>query len=318
MNHAGQLPGQNLLGLIQLGVLPAVHLVNLLQGQEGEQTDALHHVRVPHVAPVLVEVVRTGLVGVQPHGVARRLAHLIALGVGEQGDGHAVGVLAQLAADELRAAQHVGPLVVAAALHVAADGLEHVVEVVGLHNHIVELQEGQPPFHALLVAVRPEHVVHREAGAHLPQQLHVVQVEQPVGVVHHHRLALAEVNEPLHLPLEALGVVVDVLLGEHLAHVGAAGWVADHGGAAADQGDGGIARRLEPLHQGQGHEVPRRQAVRRTVEADIKFGLAVVDEVFYFFLTGHLGDEPAGRQFIVKRHNSFSFSYFGNRKPPVP
>ena len=293
MNHAGQLPGQNLLGLIQLGVLPAVHLVDLLQGQEGEQTDALHHVRVPHVAPVLVEVVRTGLVGVQPHGVARRLAHLVALGVGEQGDGHAVGVLAQLAADELRAAQHVGPLVVAAALHVAADGLEHVVEVIGLHNHIVELQEGQPPFHALLVAVRPEHVVHRETGAHLPKQLHVIEVQQPVRVVHHHGLALAEVDEPLHLPLEALGVVVDVLLGEHLAHVGAAGWVADHGGAAANQGDGLVARRLEPLHQRQGHEVPRRQAVRRAVKADIKGGLPGIYHLADFVLVGDLGDKPA-------------------------
>ena len=71
-----------------------------------------------------------------------------------------MGVLAQLPADELGAAQHVGPLVVAAELHVAAVVLEQVVEVVGLHDHIVELQEGQALFHALLIALGPEHVVH--------------------------------------------------------------------------------------------------------------------------------------------------------------
>ena len=34
------------------------------------------------------------------------------------------------------------------------------------------------------------------------------------------------------------GVVVDVLPGEHFPHIGAPGGVADHGGAAADEGDG--------------------------------------------------------------------------------
>ena len=176
VDHLGQLVGQNLLGLVQLAALPGVHLVNLLQGQEGEHADALEHVGVAHVAPVLVEIEGAGLVGVQPHGVAGGLAHLLALGIGEQGDGHGVGVLAQLAADKLGAAQHVAPLVVAAKLHVAAEVLEHVVEVVALHNHVVELQEGQALLHALLVALGPEHVVHAEAGAHFPQQLHVVEV----------------------------------------------------------------------------------------------------------------------------------------------
>ena len=63
-----------------------------------------------------------------------------------------------------RAAQHVAPLVVAAELHVASVVLEHIVEVVGLHDHVVELQEGEALLHALLVALRPEHVVHAEAG----------------------------------------------------------------------------------------------------------------------------------------------------------
>ncbi len=71
----------------------------------------------------------------------------------------------------------------------------------------------------------------------------------------------------------------DVLLGQHLAHIGAAGGVADHGGAAADQGDGLVARHLQALHQGQGHKVAGGQAVGRAVKADVEGGLAVVDQV---------------------------------------
>ena len=99
VDHLRQLVGQNLLGFVQLLTLPVVHLVDLLQRQEGQHTDALEHIRVADVAPVLVELERARLVGIKPDGVARGLAHLLALGVGQQRDGHGVGILAQLAAD---------------------------------------------------------------------------------------------------------------------------------------------------------------------------------------------------------------------------
>ena len=67
----------------------------------------------------------------------------------------AVGVLAQLLADQLGAAQHVAPLVVAAELHIAAIMLEQVVEVVGLHDHVVEFQEGQTLLHPLTCSSPP-------------------------------------------------------------------------------------------------------------------------------------------------------------------
>ncbi len=234
VHHAGQLVGQNLLGLIQALILPGAHLINLLQRQEGEHPDALHHIGIAHIAPVLVELKGTGLIGVQPDGIAGSLAHLLALGVGQQRNGHGVSILAQLAADQLSAAQHVAPLVIAAKLHVAAIVLEHVVEVVALHDHVVEFQEGQALLHALLIALGAQHIVHREAGTHITQQFHVVQVQQPVGVVQHQSFAIREINELLHLLFEAGSVVGNVLLGQHLAHIGAAGRVTDHGGAAAD------------------------------------------------------------------------------------
>ena len=303
MNQLGQLEGQDLLSGVQLTALPGIHLVDLLQRQEGQHPDALEHIGISHVPPVLVEVVGRGLVGVQPHGAAGGLAHLLALGVHQQRDGHGIGVLAQLAPDQLRAAQHIAPLVVAAELHVAAHRLEHVVEIIGLHNHIVKFQEAQALFHPLLVALGPQHVVDGEAGAHLPQQLDIVQLQQPVGVVQHQGLALAELDKPLHLLLEAVAVVLDGLRRHHGTHVRPAGGVADIAGAAADQGDRAVARHLQPLHQAQGHEVAHVQAVRRGVKADIERGLAVVHQLPDLLLVRHLGDEPPGLQFLVDLHD---------------
>ena len=304
VDHAGQLVGQDLLCLVQALILPGGHLVDLLQRQEGQHPDALHDIGVADVAPVLVELEGAGLVGVEPDGVAGGLAHLLALGVGQQGDGHGVGVLAQLAADELSAAQHVAPLVVAAELHVAAVVLEHVVEVVALHDHVVKFEEGQALLHPLLVALGAQHVVDREAGTHVTQQLDVVQVQQPVGVVQHQGLALGEVDELFHLLLEAGGIVGDVLFGQHLAHVGAAGGIADHGGASADQSDGLVASHLQALHQGQRHKMACGQAVGSAVEADVKGCLAVVDEVDDL-LVGDLRHQAAGFEFFVQSHEFF-------------
>ena len=46
-------------------------------------------------------------------------------------------------------ASPIAPLVVAAELHIAAVILEQMVEVVALHDHVVELQEAQTLFHVL-------------------------------------------------------------------------------------------------------------------------------------------------------------------------
>ena len=176
VDERGELVGKDLLGAVELAALPLVHLVDLLERQEGQHTDALQNVRVADVAPILVEVVGACLVRVEPHRAAGGLAHLLALAVHQQRDGHGVRVLAELPADQLRAAEHIAPLVVAAELHIAAVVLEEVIEVVGLHDHVVELKEAQALFHTLLVALGAEHIVDAEARAHLAQQLDVIEL----------------------------------------------------------------------------------------------------------------------------------------------
>ena len=46
----------------------------------------------------------------------------------------------------------------------------------------------------------------------LAQELNVVERLEPLGIVEHERLAVREVNEALHLPLETLGIVLDLSL----------------------------------------------------------------------------------------------------------
>ena len=50
-------------------------------------------------------------------------------------------ILAQLPANQLCTAQHVAPLIVAAELHITAVALKQLIEIVALHDHVVELQE---------------------------------------------------------------------------------------------------------------------------------------------------------------------------------
>ena len=86
----------------------------LVHGQVSQKCQAVFYVAVVHITPVLIKIVRRGLFGVKPQGTLFGFAHLFALAVGQKLAGHAVSRLLLLAANQLHAAQHVGPLVVAA------------------------------------------------------------------------------------------------------------------------------------------------------------------------------------------------------------
>ena len=126
--------------------------------------------------------------------------------------------------------------------------LEHIIKVVGLHDHVVELKEGEPFFHTLLIALGAQHIVDAEAGAHLAQQIDIVELQEPIGIIEHDRLVLAKLDKALHLALEAFGIVGDILSGEHLSHIGATGGVTNHSGAATNESNGVISRHLQAFH----------------------------------------------------------------------
>ena len=236
VDEFGDLKGQHALGLVDGRVLERAEAAHFVHGQEGEKRQALFHVRVVDIAPVLIE-----LVGARCGWDRARSAPFSVLPILRPSDVksslkvRAKAGLLLLAADEIRAGEHVRPLVVAAGLQRAAVAPEQLKEVIGLHNHVVELEEGQSPLHALLVALGGEHAVDGEQRADLAQKVDVVEVAQPVGVVGDEGGVLAagiEIEELRHLLFDAGDVVIDSLHGHHPAQVALAGGVADHARAA--------------------------------------------------------------------------------------
>ena len=222
-----------------------------------------------------------------------------------------MSILAQLTANQLSTAQHVAPLIVAAELHVAAVFLEQHIEVVALHNHVVELQEAQSLFHTLLVALCSQHVVYGKACAYLAKQLYIIQLQQPVCIVYHQGLVIAEINKFAHLYLEAVTVVLNHLRSHHLTHIGTSGRISDHSCSAANQGDGLISCHLQTLHQAKSHEMTNMQTVCSRIETNVESCLSFIYHFFDFFFICNLGNQTAGYQLVITSHVCFLsfFSY---------
>ncbi len=298
MNQLGKLEREYFLSLVELSTFPFFHFEYLLNRQERKHFQALDNVRIVDVSPVLEEIERRSFFGIEPNCTLFGLAHFLALGVEQQGNGHCVGVLAELLADKLRTAKHIRPLVVAAELHIAAVICEQLVEVVALHYHIVELKERQSALHTLFVALKRQHFVDREAGSDLAENVDVIKVEQPVRVVDHNSLIVREVDKAAHLLFEARNIVINILFCEHFTHIGFSRRVADHSRAAAEQGNRLVARHLQTLHKAERHKMTDVQAVRCRVEANVKRSFARVYHLAYLVLVGHLGDQASCGKFV--------------------
>ena len=270
MNELGNLISENLFSLVDSCAFYVAQTMNLFHRHEGQQGHAVLHVAVVDIAPILVEFIRRGFFRIKPESALFGFAHLAAIAGGQKLAGHAEGRLLILTADQLNAAEHVGPLVVAAQLHHAAIIMMQLPEVVGLHNHVVELEEGQALFPAFFEAFSSQHTVNGEVHANLTQQLYIVKVKQPISIVGNDSLALAEVDETAHLLLEAGNVVRDEFRSQHLAHFVLAAGVANHAGAAAKQHDRTVTSSLHMAHHHQRDEVTNMQAVGGRVEANIE------------------------------------------------
>ena len=146
-------------------------------------------------------------------------------------------------------------------------------EVVGLQDHVVELEEGER-----LVALEPElhrihgqHAVDREVPADVAQQRDIEQRVEPLGVVGHHRVGLAAAERQVvgEALLDARHVGLDHLGRQQLARFVLARGVAHLGRAAAHQGDRLVAGLLPPAQQHDLQQVPDVQRIGGAVEADI-------------------------------------------------
>ena len=96
-----------------------------------------------------------------------------------------------------------------------------------------------------------------------------------------------------------------IFLGQHLAHIGTAGGIADQGRAVADQCDWLVSCHLQALHQAKRHEVSNMKGVSRAVKADVKSCFAIVDHLADFIFVRDLGNQSAGHQFFVNSRLHF-------------
>ena len=127
-------------------------------------------------------------------------------------------------------------------------------EVVGLEDHVVELQERERllAVEALFHGFEAEHPVDREVPAVVAQEGDVVKRVEPVGVVGHQGRVVAEVQEALEDAPDTGDVVRNLRVGQQLPALVLARGVADPGGPAPHQDDGPMPG---ALHVPQHHDL---------------------------------------------------------------
>ena len=162
MNDLGNFVSKSLLCLVDCGIGKLCILVDLIHLKERKELHALDNVSVINVSPVLVEVEYRCLLRIEPYSTLCCLTHLLAFAVCKERECKAVNGFALLAAYKFHTCEDVGPLVVTTELQVAAIVLMEIVEVITLHEHIVEFEEGQTLLKTLLVALCSEHLVYGE------------------------------------------------------------------------------------------------------------------------------------------------------------
>ena len=143
-----------------------------------------------------------------------------------------------------------------------------------------------------------------------PEHVHIVQLQQPVGVVGYNGLPFGQVDEPANLFLEAFDIVVDEFRSEHLPHFILAAGVSDHTGAPAQQDNGTVAGPLHMGHDHQGDEVTNMEAVRSGVKANIESDFFLSQQISDFIGMGHLFQVAPFFQYIQYVHGTSSCSKF--------
>ena len=126
---------------------------------------------------------------------------------------------------------------------------EQFEEVVGLHQQVIEFEEGVGLLcgKAARDRVLFHHCVDGEMHAHLAQHFEIAELAEPVVIIDHDGISrtVAEGQEGLECLLDAFHVGRDLLVGQQGARLFLVGRVAHLGCAAAHQDDGLAAALLE-------------------------------------------------------------------------
>ena len=312
MDDLGRLICEDLLGsidLLSLGCREATHFIHRKIGEQGE-TDL--DIGIVDIAPVLVEVIGRGFLGIEPECAARCLAHLRAIALCQQLIRESEHRDILLAAAELDTCDDIRPLIISAHFQLAAIAFVELEEIIRLHNHIVELEEGQPLLPALLIAFCRKHTIDGEMRTDITQEFDVVELAQPVPVIHHDCPIIREVNEARDLPAEAVAIMTNGLIRHHLAHIRASRRISNRSGAASNETDGTMSCTLQMRHCHERDQMTCMEAVCRGVKAGVKGNLLLPEKLAQTVLIGALCKKTALFQYIngVQYIPSFSVLSF--------
>ena len=259
------------------------------------------------------------LILVQPHRALGRLAHLGAIGPRDQRGRQAKGILRIHPADEIGAVDDIAPLVTAAHLQRAAKPPVQFQIIIGLENHVVELDEAQRllPLQPQPHAVKRQHPVDREMPAIIAQERHQLQPRQPIIIVDHHRIGrpIAKAQEPLENPLDAGQIGIDLLIPQQLPRLILARRITNLGRPAAHQHDRLVPRLLQMPQHHDRNQIADVQAERRAIKADIGRDRALARRAIQRRRIGDLMNKPArfetGEKVAAVRHGEDGFTVCG-------
>ncbi len=102
---------------------------------------------------------------------------------------------------EICTGQDVAPLIISAHLETAVVMFEQVPEVICLEQHIVKLYKAQPGFQPCPVTFRCKHPVHTKMPPDISEKFYIGEIREPVSVIDHYGLSVAEINETRQLLL---------------------------------------------------------------------------------------------------------------------
>ena len=163
-------------------------------------------------------------------------------------------------------------------------------EIIGLHNHVVEFQEGKTLFHAVLVALSCQHTINSEVGTNLTKQINIIQLAEPVTIVYHQCLAVTKINEACHLLLELIAVILNILIGEHFAHITAARRITYSTSTTTYKTHWPVTSLLKMRHNHKPQKMAYMKAVSCWIKTNIEGNLLIFKHCTNFIFVSTLGD----------------------------
>lgn len=235
------------------------------------QQEALD-VFIGQLDPILTELIRARLVGIEPQRSVHRLPHLRAVTTREKRPCEAEGRLLQTLTYQLDASSDVPPLIGTTHLHLDVFVLAQMSKIVRLQQHVRELgvRDAVLALHTGSHRFLGHHLIDREVLADVTQEVEGTHRRSPVRIVDESRsMGSVEVEDFLQLLLHLSDVVSQRLAIEQVAFLTSPAWIAHHSGGSTGEYHRAMSGQLEPAQHHLTEKVARVERIGRRIETDV-------------------------------------------------